>query len=362
MHRMLAGHTPLQDMISQVIDSAHTKMASSEPPSGPKFRPMDPKHEKKVVKREEEDRKEWKDKEKKSSAIDPTDPSDIEKLASALESVGDGFIKEAADSIENGGESRQGGGQLPTSRMVPGVQPYKRDGSKRHNIPLSTGFEASSDGNRGNRTVTPTDEHRAPGSGKAYPAKGVFKTAGFNPSNALNIGTKEGLLGVGALAAGGAFAKKKKASAEPQSDDSDVGFILDKIAETRQGGESPGEFASGSGPKPAIDGKGGNNVRKHLETNEGVINLTKREAKAPQRRMLAEVLDEPALSRSTDSKVHENLRNASKGGVKIAAAKSFLQKIAEDPNDPRHAKLKAALEKKRAEKKSDDKDNDSARS
>lgn len=66
--------------------------------------------------------------------------------------------------------------------------------------------------------------------------------------------------------------------------------------------------------------------------------------------MLSEVLTEPAMSRSTDSTVQENLRNASAGGVKIAAARAYLQKIASDPSDPRHEKLKEAFAKAKEKK------------
>ena len=65
------------------------------------------------------------------------------------------------------------------------------------------------------------------------------------------------------------------------------------------------------------------------------------------------------MSKSTDNKVHQNLRNASKGGVKIAAADklALLQKIAEDgckcsgKGECQYCKMKAAKAKMQAEKK-----------
>lgn len=143
--------------------------------------------------------------------------------------------------------------------------------------------------------------------------------------------------------------KVKKSSAE---------YILGKIAETIGGGmtlDSP----SGQGVTPPSDAAGGNNVRSILESNQAVINMKKIDGKGPQKRMLSEVLSEPAWSKGTDSKVHENLQNASKGGVKIAssvktaAARAFLRKVAEegctcgDQGECKYCKLQAATKKEK---------------
>ena len=84
------------------------------------------------------------------------------------------------------------------------------------------------------------------------------------------------------------------------------------------------------GPHQAGDPTGGfgNQARKHIASNSAAMGYTKGDAKGPQKQQLKEVLDEPALSRRTDSKLQENLRNTGSAGVKIAAARVALQKIA----------------------------------
>jgi hypothetical protein len=439
----LAGHLPLQDMIQQTIDSAREKIAAAED-KDKKANPF-AKHEKGESKAEE--KKEEAAKEKKSSAIlDISDPEEMDKLASALDEMGDDFIKEA-DSIENGGESHQGGQQLATMSPVGGKQSYKKD-SAHHQVPTSTGLETKKETGSA-KTAVPDTQHKPPVPlNAAYPAKGVLKTAEFPPKkddeekdkgekkpfpfakkeekgekkeepkkeedkekkssavvalqNALekvsaeygkaekeehkriargagHVGGALGALklglkgatsgnstvagrvakGLGGAALGGLAGegvgyglarasnrvdraiggegKKEKKSA--------VDFIMDKVAEFHGGGETL-DSKSGSGPKPPSQPG-----RQLIANNKAPVSATKREAKAPRKAELAQVLTEPAMTKSTDSKVQDNLRNASKGGVKIAeAAKEALQKIAADPNDPRHEALKQAIAKRKAEK------------
>jgi hypothetical protein len=133
--------------------------------------------------------------------------------------------------------------------------------------------------------------------------------------------------------------KDKKASA--------AGYILNKIAKVENGGESKqgGEQLDNTAPVPSNPG------REMISSNSAPASATKAKAKAPQKKLLSQVLTEPAHSKGTDSVVHENLRNASKGGVKIAAAQSALQKIAEEgctcsgKGECKYCKLKAAKAK-----------------
>ena len=345
----LAGHLPLQDMIAQTIDTARAQMSASSE----KRASAAPAGRRAPVKTKVA-----------GPVIDFSDPDQIEKLASALESVGDDLIKEA-DSIENGGESHQGGMQLPTNTITPGRQSYNRDGSKRHSVPMSTGMQSSSDG--GGATQMPNDANKAPG-GPPMPAKGVFKTAAqgvferieqtklaksMPPSFAENAGKVVAAQDPKKPGAEkpdlGAPGKKKKDEDEDEDDkekksSASFDFLLSKLSESAQGGETL-DSASGSGPKPPS-----NPGREYIESNSAATNMKKVDGKAPQKRLLSEVLTEPALSKSTDSKVQDNLRNASKGGVKIAAARAFLQKIASDPSDPRHEKLKEAFAKAKEKK------------
>lgn len=465
LHPTLAGHLPLQDMIQQTITSAREKLAAAEEKKESK------EHEAKEHEAKEkkmpfgEKKKKEEAKEKNSSAIlDCTDVSEMDKLASALEEMADDLIKEA-DSIENGGESKQGGEQLATMSPVGGKQNYKRDAAK-HQVPNSTGLQAAKD-DKGASTAVPTDDTRAPGgTGAKYPAKGVLKTAGENPFAAMaskkdekkeekgekkedkkdeekekkssaverlqaalekqagasygkaekdeqvrtargagrrgavggavagaslghtlgnhgkliakglhheGLGSKGvykglakiqnkvggkagaalGLAGGAALGYGALRAKSRVTNRVDRAigqigektKKSAADFILDKIAEFHGGGETL-DSKSGSGPKPPS-----NPGRQLIDNNAAVTNAKKVDAKSPRKAELAQVLTEPAFSKAHDSKVQDNLRNAAKGGVKIAeATKEALQKIAADPSDPRHEALKKAIADRKAEK------------
>jgi hypothetical protein len=408
MHTKLAGHLPLQDMISNIIDGARAKIAAAEEPpkdekKDKKPNPFFAKSDKKDSKKDEKDEGE----EKKASIIDHSDPEQIEKLASALEKV--------ADSIELGGESSQGGMVLATMSPTGGKQSYKKDGSKKHQVPMNTGLAKAE---VGAATQVPNDHAKAPG-GSPYPKKGVFKTASesvmakiqaatksdpelveteedeekvaASDEKNLNMAAGHRRVGAGLGAATGAMAgvnarnvlkhvgghamgkgrtaaliaggtalgagtgyvgghlrhaiaksvapKEKKSSAE----DSPVDFILGKMAESTQGGlVLTDDLPANKGTPPSLPGKD------MIQSNEAATNATKAKAKAPQKALLSQVLTEPAQTKSTDSKVHENLRNASKGGVKIAAAKALLQKIAAEgcqcdgKGECKYCKMKAA--------------------
>lgn len=125
-------------------------------------------------------------------------------------------------------------------------------------------------------------------------------------------------------------------------------FILNKLAESAQGGETLDSAAGESGGAPVPSNPG----RQLISSNAAPAKATKREAKAPRKPELATVLSEPAFSAGKDNKVNENLRNASKGGVKIAAARALLQKIAaegctcNEKGECSYCKLKAATAKK----------------
>lgn len=138
-------------------------------------------------------------------------------------------------------------------------------------------------------------------------------------------------------------AREKKASAE--GTDALV-YILGKVAEAHGGGETLDDKAA---PVPSNPG------RQLIASNQAVIDAKRVQAKSPRKAELAEVLNEPAMTRSTDNKVYENLRNATNGGVKIAAAKALLAKVAAEgctcggKDECRNCKMKAVLAKKKAE-------------
>lgn len=435
MHSKLAGHLPLQDMIAQTLESARSKLAAAEEKENGKVKKL-VEYEKKEhggkipsVKEEEEEH------EKKSSVLDFSDPDEMNKLASALEEFGDELLKEA-DSIENGGEAKQGGEQLATQSPTGGKQVYT--GAKaKHQVPTSTGMKATKD-NPGASTAVPTDDERAPGgTGAKYPAKGVLKTAEFPPKKdddkgekkappfakkedkgeegeekkekksgvaalqavvekvaeekmAMDPGTAAGLAHLAIQGTGGAvgyhagkaqakrgekhtFGGKQiagtlflpgglgyqagraaghaihaKGDTTKEKKSEAVDFILGKIAEYHGGGETLDDKAA---PVPSNPG------RQLIANNSAPVSATKREAKGPVKKQLSEVLSEPAQTKSTDSTVQDNLRNAAKGGVKIAAVKDYLRKIAEagcvcaGAGECDYCRMKASVDKKRADKK-----------
>lgn len=364
MNSKLAGHLPLQEMIAKTLESARVKIAAAEDKESGKVKKL-VEYEKKEhggkipsVKEEEEEKKE-----KMSSVLDPSDPDEMNKLASALDEMGETLLKEA-DSVENGGEAKQGGEQLATQSPTGGKQVYTgAKATAKHQV-TAGGMQATKD-NPGAATANATDDKRAPGgTGARYPAKGVLKTAGASVLQAVveklaqeklaefppkkdegekeekgeekkDDGKKKGFV---------PFAKKEEKEKKSEA----VGFILDKLAEFHGGGETLDDKPA---PVPSNEG------RQLIANNKAPVSATKREAKGPGRKQLSEVLSEPAQTKSTDSTVQDNLRNAAKGGVKIAAVKAYLGKIAEagcvcaGAGECDYCRMKSSVEKKRADKK-----------
>jgi hypothetical protein len=344
MHSKLAGRLPLQAMVAQHIEAAREKLAAADEKDE-----KGEKSEKKVKKLVEYEKKEHggkipsvKEEEaehEKTASIDFTDPESIEKLATALEDVGE---KIAADGIFLGGEHKQGGEQLPVNKtMVSGKQPYKRDAA-RHQVPNGTGMMATID-NPGAATAIPTDDKRAPGgNGAKYPAKGVLKTAGQSVMEKIEARKAE-MFGETKPAEETPAAKPEMAAKTASA----VSYVLDKIAEYHGGGETLDDK-----PAPVPSNAG----RELIGSNAAVVAATKKKAFSARKAELAQVLTEPAQSKASDSKVHENLRNADKGGVKIAAAKALLQKIASEgcgcggSGECRSCRLSKAIEARQASK------------
>ena len=390
----LAGmHLPLQDAVARTIEEARERMklAAAEKDEG-----KDKEKVKKLVAYEKKEHghipsEDEEKKEKCSSAIDPFDPEEVEKLAQALDFASE---KLAAEGTDLGKEHAQGGQVLPVMKPVGGTQPYKKDSSKSHNVPTSTPKDSKPPDQTGAGELVQTNLKNPAGFKSPYPKKGVLKTgsavarlqavvekqAGVKETagkafHAIKGGAQKGFAaakgfaakhpaaaagtaaGVAGFAAGRA-SKRKESSAEA------VDYILGKIA-TELGGEHKqgGETLANKAPVPSNAG------RQLISSNKAPASANKREAKAPRKKELAEVLTEPALSAAHDSKVNENLpkansgkvskiaqaqdpRSATKGGAKTAgAAKALLLKIAEEgcqcdgKGTCRHCKMKAAMKK-----------------
>ncbi len=368
MHSKLAGHLNLQELITGVIQDAREKVAAVEEKDKKKGNPFAEKadktdKEKSPFPPKKDNDHDEDDKEKKSSVIDIDDSDEVEKLAAALDEVGTQLMSKEADSVNIGGEKPQGGTVVPTNNAVGGKQNYGKDKSKSHNVPAHTPEITAPDDKGAKTLVEDTLKGGHIPITKGYPAKGVLKVGEAEKSSASVTAIKDA---ISKTASAGAFKpmvpgghgkvegkdnEKDKGLAAAKlpmvKKSSAVDFILNritKVAESTQGGmtlDSPSE----SGPKPETNAAGGNDARSNISSAKAAIDMKKVDGKKPQKRMLSEVLTEPALSKAHDAKVQENLRNASKGGVKIAASKAFLQKIASDPSDPRFEKLKLAMKK-----------------
>ncbi len=377
----MAGHLPLQDMIALAIGSTAEKLAAAESAEAEeKKRRAASAPGKKEVEKEE------KEKEKESSAIDFSDPDQIEKLASAMEAMGDELIK-TADEHNIGGESPQGGLVLPVASPNSGKQNYNLGQAKTGKVPMKTPEQG--DPSQGPAKTQVENTASNPPGKTPYPAKGVLKTSAADLiRQELQKKAAAGGLAATPVKAPAVFkpvgeptkvkvkawipgqgndskskeSMKKCSCADGKVDDScpihgkekssAVSFVLDRIkeAEARQGGLTL-DTPSQDGPKPGGPAGGGNSARSNISSIEAAINLKKDQAKAPQKKMLDTVLTEKAQKKSTDPVLQDNLRNASKAGVKIAAAKAFLQKVAGLPEgDPRKEKLKQAFAKNAGKK------------
>lgn len=393
----LAGNLPLADMVARIIDDSRVKIAAAEGKDDDKVKKLvdyEKKEHGHVPSVKEEKEEKGKDKEA-SAVIDFSDPEEVEKLASALETVGDQLMKTAADGQDHGAEFKGGGETLAVMKPVSGKQPYKKDSSKAHNVPMSTEAQKG-DGGAPAPTQMKNDHAKRPG-GAPYPKKGVMKTAAESVIDKIrsaaapkpttmteDVGHEDDSTEVEIKPDGSVAPKQEKPKSaavarlqaaltgkneEPKEEakpaevvtfekkDGEekkagaVEFILGKIAnvEKKMGGETL-DSKSGDGPKPPSGGT--NSARSMIESNTAATNAKKVQAKAPQKKLMSEVLTEPMQSKAHDSKVSENLRNAAKGGVKIAAARELLKKVAEEgctcdgKGECKHCKMKKAMEKK----------------
>lgn len=325
-----ASRLPIQQMIANVISSATEKVAADQGVRDQKVKNL-LAYEKKEhghipTPSEEED-----EKVKMASA-----GSDfIEKLASAVEYIAGNF-----DSINfpNQGVlqkkasemSPQGAGKGPGSLEVThstrgGTQSYET--GHAHNIEASTSkAHASLSGARegDGKTQLENDMHHAPGGG------GIAPTAKYPPKGPLVAGPSTGGSSKTASASAIRAAVLRKLAGE---DVMKANIEAERTANPLAGmGQLESFDTSQPAPHQSGDASGsgnGNGARRLISSNESAINATKRDAKGPVKSQLSEVLEEPALSSSTDPVLNNNLQNTGKAGVKIAAARTALEKVAQ---------------------------------
>jgi hypothetical protein len=398
--KKLASHLPLQDMLRSVIENATEKLAEDESKKDKvnKLVAYEQREHGHIPTPEEEEN------EKVASAS--LSSSNIEKLASACEFIAanldsiefpiKGVLQKAAEEGSPAGAGK-GPGHLEVSKAIGGEQAYKKDKAKGK-LPSDSqaGSPLSSGGLPGGKTQLDNNMHDAPGGGDIkptakYPEKGPL-VAGPTTKHAGIMGAAA--LGGGAIgAAGGAVAApsgdRLKGAGKGALVGAGMGMgsaHLSKMSSVRQrllaklagedvlkasidGGGTVSPLAGEgqlktttsdeSSPGQSGDASGsddGNSGRKYIASNDAARNYTKGDAKGPVKTQLKEVLEQPALTSSTDSKLEENLRNTGKAGVKIAAAKAALTKIAQEGchcgnnNECSYCQLKGAVKGRESEK------------
>ena len=350
MSTKLAGRLPLQDMITSVIADARQKLAAAEDDKSEKVRKL-VEYEKREhgghipsVKEERAEMAHEKEEgEKKASALSDEDYAELDKLASALDYVGD-LMKEA-DAVELGGESHQGGMVLPTAVPPKGTQPYKHDKSRTGNIPMSPAMHSDPSQGPAATQMSNNAHHMVSGTQKMSSVSETLAKIAANKYEAhlqsKGLLPKPGMSGrplnlmrgdidniPGALA--DAAIRKHREATRPGSttkgnlstsrtgnstvyppppgsnrgghisgvnspnrnwyktSSADLGYILNKIAESGQGGMTL-DSKSGEGPKPPADSAGGNDVRRFLESSEAAVRMKKVDGKGPQKLSLIHI-------------------------------------------------------------------------
>jgi hypothetical protein len=329
-------------MIANVISSATEKVAADQGGRDQKVRDL-LAYEKKEHGHIPTPSEEESEKTKTASA----GPAYIEKLASAVEFIAGNFdtiefphkglLQKAAEEAGSPQGAGKGEGALEVTHSTRGgTQNYNT--GQAHNIEASTSkahatLSGARDGD--GKTQLENDMHHAPGGGgiaptAKYPAKGPL-VAGPSVKHAASV---QDLYRT-------AVPKEKAASAIRNAvlrklageDVMKANIDAERTANPLAGMGQLQSFDT-SEPAPhqsgdASGGSDGNQGRRLISSNEAAINATKRDAKGPVKSQLSEVLEEPALSSSTDPVLNNNLQNTGKAGVKIAAARATLEKVAQ---------------------------------
>lgn len=403
----LTSNLPLQDMIAGVIRNATEKLAADENPFAAKKSSTD-KSGKTTNKTGKTHATDKSAKTEKTAAL--TDPEYIEKLASAIEYINSnlgelmpqsqGVIQQALTKMASAEQIGAGRGatSLPTNEAgTKGKQKVTKDTPAGPDASKSeAGAPMGTHGLPGGKTLLENDMNKAPGQSSGsvptatYPEKGPLvnikkfasvrdyyawalnKVAEFPPKSEKSEKSEKSSTEKSEKSEKSAKSEKTEAEKSPfpfakSKTASARDIILQKLAgedvlkANIDGGGTTSPLA-GKGqlttttadqasPKQPGDPTGGfgNEARKHIGSNAAAINYTKRDAKGPVKKQLRDVLDEPALSAKHDSTLKNNLRSTGQAGVKIAAARAFLEKIANegctcnDSGECKHCAMRQAI-------------------
>lgn len=315
------------------------------------------------------------DKDKTSSAF-------VEKLASAVEWLNNNFLKEAEETSMGAGT---GPNTMETNLKSPpggGQKQSERFGQAKTGVPPQHPGPDAKDAGRVNPATTLESTMKTPPGGK----EDWTHTDKMKQSAArLRAALQKMAEGPGEKAEEKAEkvveehekketpAQEKKEEAKEEKKEASVARIFSILKKTAGEDVSAAHISAAHRDNPPDSSKSEEGVpsqpgevskqKSMIASNQAAINYTKQQAKAVPKARMGEVIDEPAQKKSTDPVLHENLDAAGKAGVKLssaklAAARSLLQKIAEEGAKPdaspeekeRAAKLQAALEAKKKDK------------
>jgi hypothetical protein len=328
MKSKLASRLPIQQMIANVIQSATEKVAEDQNVRGQKVKELI-SYEKREHGHIPTPSEEEAEKTKTASA----GPAYIEKLASAVEYIAShldtvefpnkGLLQKAAEQGGSPQGAGKGEGALKVTEAIGGQQNYNMGHAHNTEASKSTAHTSLSGAHEGDgKTQLDNDMHNAPGGGNIAP------TAKYPAKGPLVAGPSAGGSKEKAAAALRQAVLRKLAGEDVMKANIEAERSADPLA-------GMGQLQSFDSNQPAphqagdATGGSGNQARRLIASNQAAIDATKRDAKGPVKSQLSEVLDEPALTSSTDPVLENNLQNTGKAGVKIAAARTFLAKVAQ---------------------------------
>lgn len=334
----LASRLPIQQMIASVINSATEKVAEDHDARGKKVKELlsyEKKEHGHIPTPTEE-------KAEKTAA-----PDYVEKLAAAVEFIAGnldtiefpdkGILQKAAENTGSPQGAGKGEGALKVLEAIGGTQNYNMGHAHNTEASSSKAHTSLSGAREGDgKTQLDNNMHNAPGGGSLAP------TAKYPPKGPLVSGpTAKHAASIQDLYQNAISSKEKAAFAIRQAvlnklageDVMKANIEAERTANPLSGmGQLESFDSTQASPHQAGDASGGgfgNQGRRLIASNQAAIDATKGDAKGPVKTQLSEVLDEPALTSSTDPVLENNLQNTGKAGVKIAAARVTLEKVAQ---------------------------------
>jgi hypothetical protein len=280
----------LQDMVRNTLaEAAEREKLASAPESEKQGPPASKKEEKKD---KAEDKAEKKEEAVKTSSVF------VEKLASAVDWLNSYYLpKLAAGEIGPG----TGPNPLPLNSATAGHQNYETGQASHDQPPKTPGKDPKSPGQTNPGTALETTINDPPGGHESWKGKDVMKQA--------------------------QIARVAAIMAKMAGEDT---------AHAHLGGahhDNPPPATKAEEGVPSLPGPAARQ-ESMINSNQAAIHYTKGQAKAEPKRRMSEVLSEPAQKKSTDPVLHNNFDATGKAGVKIAAARVLLQKIAEEGAKP----------------------------